>query len=158
MPSLVEHHRAEEHQIHVPSRKVTLSGWRPLNSRPLIYTSHKIAFNIWAGDCVYWNTSSNLVLLYNCNFLMIYVNNGRWFFIVQWLFKFEFILLSSVQVRKCQYKLIKSIKYTRTIRHQGSEALTGGHVPCSYKIFKKRKNTVRTIRTMRTNKNNWMNN
>jgi len=35
------------------------------------------------------------------------------------------IVLSRVQVHKCQYQLIKSIKYTETIEHQGVEVLTG---------------------------------
>jgi len=61
-------------------------------------------------------------------------------------YKFKYLnFLSCVHVHKCQYQLIKSIKYTETIAHQGQEALTGIPVQKCYK-----EKAVWTIWTMRT--------
>jgi len=51
------------------------------------------------------------------------------------VFESEFIV-KCIQVHKHQYQLIKSIKYTETIEHQGLDALTGGPVKMLYDISK----------------------
>jgi len=53
--------------------------------------------------------------------------------------RFNLNLLSSALVHKCQFQFIKSIKYTKTIEHQGQEALTGVPVQKAIRYFDKGK-------------------
>jgi len=49
---------------------------------------------------------------------------------------FVWILLSSVQVHKCQQLLIKGTKCTEAVEHQDLEALTGGIVQKTVRYLK----------------------
>jgi len=47
---------------------------------------------------------------------------------LNYIWIWNWIVLSCMQVHKCQYQLIKRVKYTETMEHQDLEALTGGPV------------------------------
>jgi len=94
-----------------------------------------------------WNTGENSD--FGVCFIGLYPHPCEYAF-QTYEFEFEFIFKCK-KVHKCQYQIIKSIKYAETIEHLGLEVLTGGHVQQSCKIFLKKVNYRLNKRTIKSN-------